>query len=351
MTAEAGSNSSSVAVTIAMRTFQRPVLLRRAIEDVLAQTFDDWHLSIVNNAGPVEEVDGLVDEYAERFAGRVTVSHLPTQVNMEHGTNTAFASAQGDAAGRYLVVHDDDDTWSPEFLTRTVARLDDAGPDVAGVAVRSDYVLERIDGDGIVELERRPHNPNLSVVSPADVLAANPFPPISFLLRRSVFDELGGLDERFTFVGDWDLVIRILHRHRIDVIPETLAGYHHRDDNATDANSNSVSRVAEMAANEAQLREKIIREALAAGEIGYGEILTGISPVDRDTLALAKDLRERAIELQLLAGDIDERLKHIHGFVQKHDVDFARFEESLARLTRWLARMDNMRMKFWRDRD
>ncbi len=38
-----------MSVDIVMRTKDRPVFLARALDDVLAQTFTDWRLTIVND--------------------------------------------------------------------------------------------------------------------------------------------------------------------------------------------------------------------------------------------------------------------------------------------------------------
>ncbi|MFY9264109.1 MAG: glycosyltransferase [Solirubrobacterales bacterium] len=322
------------AVAIAMRTRSRPSLLRRALLDVLAQSSPDWHLSLLNNGGDAASVDALVAEFADRFAGRITVTHAPEHLAMEAATNEAVRAAP---ASRYVNVHDDDDTWDPEFLRRTIARLDESDDDVAGVAARSDYVLESIEADGsIKQLERRPHNPNLTYLTPADVLAANPFPPISFLFRRSVYDALGGFDERYTLTGDWDMVIRILRDHQISVIETSLAQYRHRSASTSGTqDTNSVADLDAVAANEAMVRDKFVREALDADRIELAHLAAAITPVDRDTLALAKELRQRVYDLQLLAGELDQRLKEVHGFAIRHEVPLQRLNklfDGLARL-------------------
>lgn len=324
------SEQTGVAVTIATRTFERPLLLERTIQDVLAQTFEDWHLSIANNGGAPAPVEALVERYADRLAGRVTITHLTEPSGMQRPANTAVAAPAPDQSGRYVAIHDDDDTWLPQFLERMVERLDAAPPDVAGVACRCDYITERIDGDEIVEIERRPHNPNLVFVSPADILADNPFPPIAFLYRRSVHDALGGYREGSLVADDWDFLIRLLHDYRLEVIPEVLAEYRHRPGAGGDPYSNSVQQKDRMNASRQLIRDRLVRESFARGELGYGHLAAGISPVDRDTLALAKELRTRVYDLQQLAGDMEFRLRQVHDLVEKHDAALQRIERDIA---------------------
>ena len=74
-------------VGIIMRTKNRPLLLERALNDVLRQVFTDWTMVIVNDGGDPAPVDDLVRRYAEAFRGRVAVVHNRTSVGMEAASN------------------------------------------------------------------------------------------------------------------------------------------------------------------------------------------------------------------------------------------------------------------------
>src|SRR3954469_6936057 len=132
------------AVAIVMRTRDRPVLLRRALADVCAQTHRGWRLVVVNDGGGAAEVDRLVAEQPE-MAGRVTVLHNGEPRGMEAASNQGVEASDSD----YIAVHDDDDTWHPTFLARTAAHLDATGD--AAVAVRTEIVWERVEGEQVVE--------------------------------------------------------------------------------------------------------------------------------------------------------------------------------------------------------
>lgn len=320
---------TTATVTIAVRTFERSLLLARTIEDVLAQTIDDWHLSIANNGGAPGPVEEVVGRYADRLKGRVTITHLPEPAGMQRPANVAVDAPPPHGLGRYVAIHDDDDTWLPEFLERMVAVLDAAPAGVDGVACRCDYVEERIDGDRIEELDRRPHNPNLSVVSVADILADCPFPPIAFLYRRAAHERLGGYRDGTLLADDWDFLIRMLSESEIEVLPETLAEYRHRGGPPGDPNANSVQQEERMAASRARIRDRVVRESLKRGDLDYGHLAAGISPVDRDTLALAKELRQRVYDLQLLAGDVEHRLRQVHDLAVRHEEAIQRIERDV----------------------
>ena len=69
-------------VAVITRTKDRTVLLRRAIESVIRQTFGDWVHVIVNDGGNSHELDLLVNEYASRYRGRAKVIHLAENVGI-----------------------------------------------------------------------------------------------------------------------------------------------------------------------------------------------------------------------------------------------------------------------------
>lgn len=227
-------------VAVIMRTKNRALLLERALNSVLDQTFEDWFLVVVNDGGNPEPVDRLVSKYADRFAGRVAVIHNETSHGMEAASNQGIAYGESE----YLVIHDDDDTWAPNFLLMCVNELERIGtpwPSVQGVISYSLRVLEHIDR-GSVSTERIEE---FNTWIPQGVLSffrmseQNMFPPISFLYRRAVLDVVGRYNEALPVLGDWEFNLRFMSHFDIMLVPYALAFYHHRLE-ATGALGNSV---------------------------------------------------------------------------------------------------------------
>ncbi|MTA71693.1 MAG: glycosyltransferase, partial [Actinobacteria bacterium] len=64
-------------VSIVMRTYERPILLARAIASVQKQTFTDWNLVVVNNGGNRAVVDAVVEvARSSTPTGNISVLHL-----------------------------------------------------------------------------------------------------------------------------------------------------------------------------------------------------------------------------------------------------------------------------------
>ena len=68
---------------VVTRTKDRVVLLRRAVESVLHQSYRNWTMVIVNDGGSPREVDDLVEAYAAEAGGRIRVVHNPKSLGME----------------------------------------------------------------------------------------------------------------------------------------------------------------------------------------------------------------------------------------------------------------------------
>ncbi|ASN53128.1 glycosyl transferase [Sinomonas sp. R1AF57] len=254
----------SARVVIVTRTKNRPRLLRRAIEDILQQTFEDWTLVVVNDGGESAEVDAVLADFQEQLAGRLLVLHHAESLGMEAASNRGIAAADSE----YIAVHDDDDEWAPEFLATTVAHLD-SHPDDGGVTVETEIVFEKLTATGREVEERVIFEPQLHAITLVDQLHYNRFVPISFLFRRSVYDELGGFDESLAVVGDWEFHLRFLVRHHIGYIKGRPLAFWNQRRGATDADANSViAGDLDHHVYSLKVRDRLVREHAAAYGLG-----------------------------------------------------------------------------------
>lgn len=271
----------SAKVNIVTRTKDRGILLRRALDSVIGQTFDDWALVIVNDGGDRAHVDPLVEEHGSRLGKRVRVVHHERSLGMEVASNVGLRHA----AGEYVVIHDDDDSWEPTFLSETTAFL--ARPPVRtmrGVITHCVKVDEEIDGDQVIPLATAPFNDWIRQVSLFRMASRNFFPPISFLYERRVLDEIGGYREDLPVLGDWDFNLRFLVRHDIGVLPRALARYHHRPPTDQSVFGNTIlAGVDRHYLHETALRNELLRGDLAAGRLGLG-VLTNLARAVDDVL-------------------------------------------------------------------
>jgi glycosyltransferase involved in cell wall biosynthesis len=273
-----------------MRTKDRAALLKRALADVAAQDFTDWSLVIVNDGGTPEPVDGAV-QASGLDLGRVRVIHNHVSRGMEAASNQGLDASESE----FVVIHDDDDTWAPDFLAVTTRYLS-LHPTAPGVTVRTEIVFEAERDGAYVELGREPFWEHLSSISYFDLLQTNRFVPISFLYRRSVHDLVGRFREDLPVVGDWDFHLRIARRLPIAMLPErVLAFWHHRRE-ATGVDGNSVYAEADAhTVWDKYLRDEALRDHLP----------------DADVLYAARAAKELTDELRSRLDRIDQTLARI----------------------------------------
>ena len=256
-------------VSVITRTKDRPVTLRRARASVESQNYGDLEWIIVNDGGEQPPVDDIADLAATNGIDVEVIHH-----DQSKGRWTAANAGLEHAGGDYVVLHDDDDSWAPTFLEQTTPLLDECGPDVAGVVVRSMEIRERIDGSSIDQVDRKPYNPVFSHPSLYGLAAGEYFlPPISVLYRRSVHETTGPYNDDLRIHADWEFYLRLLANFELEFIPEYLANYHLRSEES-DARGylNTVDDLDEHRRVRAQIRNRLLREDLERDRVGLGVI-------------------------------------------------------------------------------
>jgi len=201
-------------VSVVLPTYNRASLLRRSIDSVLEQTWQDFELIVVD--------DGSTDGTRETVAG--TPDPRVRYVARESNGGVAAARNTGvrAATGRYLAFHDSDDEWLPEKLARQVQALqplDETCMSVCGV--RRTFPAAGGAGAGGLTYPRSASDWNKGL-DWSGVLASGVAYTQSWLVPRRAVVDAGGFDERLCIWDDWDLLIRLSRRLPIRTLPEPL---------------------------------------------------------------------------------------------------------------------------------
>jgi len=221
-------------VLIVARTRWREIFLHRLLCSVLGQTYQNWFLQIVNDGGPPHLVESAIAPYRHLLGDRLSILHLETQVGMEAASNRGIAGRDCN----YIAIHDDDDTWHPEFLEKTTAYLSESGETC--VVVRSTIVHECWDGERYVETGCTAFGPFQDRVSAQDLEQRNFFPPIALLIHSQAYRDAGPFCEHLPVLGDWDFNKKLAVGKGIKILPDTLARWHGRRD-SKHPNSDDIS--------------------------------------------------------------------------------------------------------------
>lgn len=217
-----GSAPPTLSVSVIVRTRDRTLFLPRAMRSILAQTYSRWHTVVINDGGNPGAVDSVLEPYRAALGDRLTRIDFPVSRGMEAASNEGIRSRTDDC----VVIHDDDDSWAPEFLEATVGHLERSG--AAGVVTASMWVDEITDSGQVVELGRTRFTPEFDAVNLQGICASNRFPPIAYVYRRALYDDVGPYREDLPVLGDWEFNVRALQRASIDFLPSALAHWHRR---------------------------------------------------------------------------------------------------------------------------
>ncbi len=317
-------------VCVITRTKDRPLMLKRAVESVLKQSFQDWLHVIVNDGGDALTVESAVSPYLGRYRGRLKIIHNETSPGMQNASNCAITTTDSE----YIAIHDDDDSWTQTFLAECVRYLDTMGSAdiIQGVATQSVWVFEEIDKNGnIIELRRQDYFP-FKDISLFGLTGRNAFPPIAFLYRRKVHDHIGLFDQQFNYIGDWDFNIRFLSKFDIGVIDRQLAFYHWRHKGSGSSYGNTVTdEIEEHLKLGTKLRNHYLRLDLEKGRVGLGFVM---------------NLSEKSAGQTSILWGLQERSNTALGKLEHLETMSNYFE----RITRDLRRFYSLKISFYRAR-
>lgn len=295
-------HAAEPSAAIIMRTRDRPLMLDRAVQDVLAQTRQDWELVIVDDAGDSAAVDAVAARHASEADGRIRVIHREASTGMEAASNHGLRETSAPT----VVIHDDDDTWHATFLQETLAHLE-AHPEQEAVVVRTLIVHEHETPTGFVEDEMFLSWPELEGVRLVDYIAVNRNVPISMLHRRRVHATVGLYDETLPVVGDYAFHLQLLQSVEVGFLDRPLAQWRQRPA-AVGASSNSMYAFSGGHRHyDAELRERYFRPWVAEHGIGLPMFLSRNTEtvVERSEERLLEELRALREEVALLHERLD----------------------------------------------
>jgi glycosyltransferase involved in cell wall biosynthesis len=112
-------NKQKPKIAVITRTKNRAVLLARAAESVLGQKTENLVWVVVNDGGDKSDVETVVDDFRKKSDNDAVVIHNEISAGMEAASNIGIAASASD----FIVIHDDDDSWEPGFLSNCVQLL------------------------------------------------------------------------------------------------------------------------------------------------------------------------------------------------------------------------------------
>jgi len=196
-------------VSVIIPTYNRAHLLGRAIESVLAQTFRDFELIVVD--------DGSTDCTGELL--RSFGSSVRSVVQLNRGVSAARNHGIRVASGELLAFLDSDDEWLPDKLERQVRDFDPLRP---WLISHTDEIWRR-NGDPVRQKEIHRKQSGFFFDRALERCLIS---PSSVMISRALLDHVGLFDESLPAAEDYDLWLRITAFHEVTFVPEPLVIKH-----------------------------------------------------------------------------------------------------------------------------
>jgi len=210
-------------VSVVIPTFNRRELVIEAIASVLAQTYANLEVLVVDDGS----TDGTGEAIATRYPGEPRVCYT-WQPNAERSAarNTGIAQARGE----FVAFLDSDDHWLPDKLEKQLAVfVADPSLDL----VHADFIIS----GNLETAAMAPARPAIDGLMQGNLfptlLQSDPIGTLTVVVRRSALRERGvfSTDRRIIPFEDWEIWTRIAYRSRVGYVPERLAVYRSHDGN------------------------------------------------------------------------------------------------------------------------
>ncbi|MBT5031510.1 MAG: glycosyltransferase, partial [Proteobacteria bacterium] len=200
---------SSPLVSILMPVYNlAPELLEQTLDSVRRQSYPNWELCIVD--------DGSHNKATREFLESITDNQIKVQFS-KRNENISIASnrAASMAEGSYLTLLDHDDALAPNALLELSLKAQETGAEF--VYSDEDFLIE----DG--ELQNPHFKPDFS----PDLLLSQNYITHMVLIKRDLFERVGGFREGYEGAQDYDLFLRAVEQSKgIEHVAKPL--YHWR---------------------------------------------------------------------------------------------------------------------------
>lgn len=249
-------------ISVILATRNRPQLFAEALRSVVNQSVRPLEIIVVNDGSD----ESHLQDYARCLAasGELIRSYQLIRRPKGHGQGYALNFGVEHAKGDYVAFLDDDDTWTDvghlERATKVIASTDgivDLYLTEQAAFANGARKLEPIWIEDLGPLLRRearePDNSGSYVVSVEDLLRCTGFCHMNTLIvRRALFERIGGMDESNRWECDRDLYLRLIDQAQLIRYAPFVVSRHNIPDPTKAANT--TTRLSEIERRIYQLR-------------------------------------------------------------------------------------------------
>ncbi|OGM60207.1 hypothetical protein A2955_04055 [Candidatus Woesebacteria bacterium RIFCSPLOWO2_01_FULL_37_19] len=208
-------------VSVIIPTYNRRLVIGRAIKSVLNQTYNDYELIIVDD-GSSDGTRELIQEYAEKD------KRIKYVYQENRGASSARNFGIKQSLGEYLAFLDSDNEWLSDFLETMVSVFKNRKSLLMAYCSENLFLTSEdrdINGKIIARRVRAEE------YNPAKLLKTNYIDINCVILKRELYDNLGGFDENLTSLEDWDYFARVAIAYPFSIrhVDTVLVNYYYSE--------------------------------------------------------------------------------------------------------------------------
>lgn len=230
-------------ITVLMSVLnENPAYLKKAIESISKQTFQDFEFIIIDDGSDQDECKTMLVKYAN-LDQRIRLITHQKNIGLTKSLNEGLHLAQGE----YVARLDSDDIASADRLEKQFSFMEKN----RNIALCGSHA-KVIDENGAAIGEMTPPIDTRDIMK--KILISNPLIHSTWFFRKKEIISLGGYDENMEKAQDYDLVLRLSAHHSIANLPDYLCQYRMRRDSITFSKNKSQEKFALIARLEALKR-------------------------------------------------------------------------------------------------
>lgn len=251
------SSSMPTTISLVMTVYNRQHYLPQALDSILAQTYPHWQLTLWDD-GSTDASPDLARAYAKLDA-RIQFIAAP-----HTGRIRALHSAIAVNHSPYIAFIDSDDLLELDALAKTVQILD-PNPDIGMVYSNYLTIDQKNRVKGIGHRCQIPYSKNRLLID---------FMTFHFrLIRREIYDRVGGIDLDFHSAEDYDLCLKVSEVTEIYHLQESLYYYREHPDSISQSGLQEQTEFAAKAVRNALVRRGLTdRYQLYVSTVGQFKI-------------------------------------------------------------------------------
>jgi glycosyltransferase involved in cell wall biosynthesis len=200
---------TSPAISIIIPTYNREMLITKALDSIFAQTFSDYEILIVDDAS-TDRTKDIIDQ--------INSSKIK-YFRLEKNSGQCIARNYGikRAAGKYIAFLDSDDEWLPEKLSSQMECFERGSSELGAVYgyLYQKYVtfnkMSLVEGN---YFRGNIHDKFLEGFCPPT--------PSLFLVKKDALESVNYFDEHLLTFVDLDLWIRVSEKYSFDYVEKPV---------------------------------------------------------------------------------------------------------------------------------